>query len=86
MGSSLHLRGAPLPEGPGSSQGKPGGRGGSLEESVQQRGRANEDCWREGSRSMERKHPILEPQGDESREEWRRPGEGGRKQEGRGGR
>lgn len=47
VGSSLHLRGAPLPEGPGSSQGKPEGRGGSLEESVQQRGRVNED-WLEG--------------------------------------
>lgn len=32
---------------------------------------------------MGRKHPFLEPQGDESREEQRRPGEGGRKQEGR---
>lgn len=29
---------------------------------------------REGSGSMGRKHSFLEPQGDESREEWMRPG------------
>lgn len=32
---------------------------------------------------MGRRCPFLEPQGDESSEEWRRPGEKGRKQEGR---
>lgn len=32
---------------------------------------------------MGRRCPFLEPQGDESSEEWRRPGEKRRKQEGR---
>lgn len=86
MGSSQDLGGAPLPEGPRSSQGKPGGRGGSLEECPAEGQGEGGLAAGKAQGSMGRKCPFLEPQRDESSEEWRRPGERGRKQEGRGNR
>lgn len=83
-GSSLYWRAAPLPEGPGSSQGKLGGRGGSLEECpAQGQSEGGRRVAGKAQGSMGRKCPFLEPQQDESSEEWRRPRERGRKQEGR---
>lgn len=75
MGSSQDLGGAPLPEGPRSSQGKPGGRGGSLEECPAEGQGEGGLAAGKAQGSMGRKCPFLGPQRDESSEEWRRPGE-----------